>query len=463
MHFPRVSMRHLSTSQRGVFAIASGTVVGQVLALISAPLLSRLYTPRDYGVFAVLSALIVTLGAVSALRLELAIPLPAKEGDAHSLVAAGLLSSLVVALVGTTTVAIFGHQLSAMFHQPNLMPWLWIAPAAGSLMSCYLVFNQLAIRHRRYGSVGQRNLLQSVSMLMIQVSTGFAGLRPGGLVLGLSMGQLFGALSLTRRAGWRSQEAREGRHVARIRAVVSRYRRFPFVATPSGFLNVLGLQLPILMIAYWYGGEVAGWLGLTQRVLALPVALLGTAVAQVYLAEFSRAVRGDFDRAWRLFIRGTRMLVPIAAALLLMNILLSPWAFSVVFGPEWHESGNYARALSVGLFAQMIASPLSPTLVVLERQGLQFLWDVLRVVSTTIVVAGAVWAGSSALTTVWLVSGLSAALYALSWYLSLWCLTTVVAAHASRHGPKPISDTDPPVETGFTSPIQVPSGFSDPQ
>src|SRR5664280_1039604 len=116
MHFPRVSMRHLSTSQRGVFAIASGTVVGQVLALISAPLLSRLYTPRDYGVFAVLSALIVTLGAVSALRLELAIPLPAKEGDAHSLVAAGLLSSLVVALVGTTTVAIFGHQLSAMFH-----------------------------------------------------------------------------------------------------------------------------------------------------------------------------------------------------------------------------------------------------------------------------------------------------------------------------------------------------------
>jgi O-antigen/teichoic acid export membrane protein len=436
--------RRLSASQRGILYIFGGTAAGQALALVSAPLLSRLYTPSDFGSFAVLSALIVTLGTVSASRLDLAIPLPAREREAQSLVAIGLWSALGFALVGTAVVGAFGDDVAAAFHQPQLMPWLWIVPAAGSVMSSYLVLNQLAIRHRRFGSIGRRNFLQSTSMVLAQVGAGTAGLRPGGLVLGLSLGQLFGALSLTAGSRLRSGDARQGRRAANMRAVLSRYRRFPLLLAPSGLLNVLGLQLPVILIAYWYGSEVAGWLGLTQRVLALPVTLLGTAVAQVYLAELTRAVRGDFDRAQRLFRRVTRTLLVVAVALMLVLIVLGPWLFSLVFGSNWHESGEYASALSLGLAGQMVGSTLSQTLVALERQGLQLAWDAMRVVSTSAVVAVAVWAGASALTTIWLVGGLSAALYGLSWYLSYRCLNIAAATNSTTQG----TQNDPPDPLG---------------
>ena len=431
MHLPKAMTRRLSPSKLGIFSIVGGTAAAQVFGLCTMPLLSRLYSPGDFGVYAVLSALVVTFGTVGALRFELAIPLPSRERDAHSLASAGLWAALALALVGTVGVAVGGDRLSAAFNQPNLMPWLWIVPASGALMSSCLVLNQLAIRQRRFGSVGRRYLAQSVSMVLTQLATGGAGIKPGGLILGLGLSQIFGAVSLTHGAGLRSQEAYEGRNFTRLRAVVSRYRRFPILLAPSGLLNVLGLQLPIILIAYWYGSQVVGWLGLAQRVLAVPVTLLGTAIAQVYLAELSRAVRGDLIRARQLFMRGTRTLVPVAAVLLLALILSGPWVFSWVFGEEWRQSGEYARALSVGLAAQMVGSPLSQTLIVLERQGLQFTWDAFRVVLISGAVVAAAWAEASPLTAIWLVGGLSAAFYCLSWYLSYRCLTKSIG-HRDR-------------------------------
>src|SRR5450631_1051953 len=98
----------LSSSRRGALTIFGGTASGQALALVSAPVLSRLYSPSNFGVFTVLSSLIAIVGAVAALRFELAVPLPEKERDAQGLVALGLMStgltfaltSVVVALAG---------------------------------------------------------------------------------------------------------------------------------------------------------------------------------------------------------------------------------------------------------------------------------------------------------------------------------------------------------------------------
>ena len=97
----------LSSSRRGALAIFGGTAGGQALALVSVPVLTRLYSPANFGGFNVLSSLVAIVGTVAALRFELAVPLPEREQDAHGLVALGLMStgltfvltSLVVALV----------------------------------------------------------------------------------------------------------------------------------------------------------------------------------------------------------------------------------------------------------------------------------------------------------------------------------------------------------------------------
>jgi O-antigen/teichoic acid export membrane protein len=211
---------------------------------------------------------------------------------------------------------------------------------------------------------------------------------------------------------------RFGAAKSRLREVARRYRRFPLLLAPSGLLNILGTQLPVLLLAYFYGIAVAGWMGLAQRVLAVPVTLLGTTVAQVYLAELARSKRSRFSTAGSLFTRASRSLLTVGALVGLVLLIGGPQLFALVFGQEWAISGKYAQAMSLGLTAQFIGTPLSQTLIVYERQMLQLSWDTARLVlvSTAIVVASAT--GTSALGAVWALSLASALAYSLSWLLS---------------------------------------------
>ncbi len=428
----RLAFNRLNATRRGFISIVGATAAGQVVALVAAPALTRLFTPTDFGLYAVLAALVTVAGTVFAFRLEAAIALPEKESAAYGLVAGGFLACVAGALVGTAGVAVAGDRLASMLGQADLMPWLWLVPLASALMSSYLILNQLAIRQRRYQAVARRNVVHATTMVVTQVAAGVLGIKSAGLFLGLLLAHGVGAASLTRGSGLTTVAAREGIRPSQVRRVLRRYRRHVILLTPSGLLNVMGLQAPVILFAYHYGSQVAGWLGLTQRVLALPVALIGTAVAQVFLAEFAAVAKTDLHRALRLFTRASRALVLASSVLLVLVLFAAPAAFSLIFGEAWAPSGQYARALAVGLAAQMIGSPLSQTLIVLERPGMQLACDALRLAAVSAAVYGAAWSEASAASAVWILGGASAAVYALSWWLSYRCLVRATAAAGRR-------------------------------
>jgi O-antigen/teichoic acid export membrane protein len=434
-------LAQLTDSERGLVNIIVGAVGGQLVSLLAAPLLARLYSPADFGVFTVVSTLAATVGTVAAFRFELAIPLPEREADAHSLVILGLAAATVTAVVGTLVVLVFGTSLVERFHQPGLMPWLWFVPLTAAAMAAVMVLTQLAIRHGRYSGIGRRNLGQSIVMNIAQVVGGAAGSGPGGIVSGYGAGQVAAALSLVPGSRFRSAEARAGRRWPNLRETALRYWRFPLLLTPSGLFNILGTQLPVLLIAYRYGSEVAGWMGLTQRVLALPMALVGTAVAQVYLAELSRATRTDIARTRSLFQQATMKLTLLGVAGGIAIFAAGPYAFTLVFGAGWTNSGLYARALALGVTSQFVAAPLSQTLIVLERQNLQFAWDVGRTVLVTVAVDVAAVSGATPVMAMWVFGICSTIAYAASWILSSRSVTAAWSrreAGTRMHGSEPM-------------------------
>jgi O-antigen/teichoic acid export membrane protein len=406
------------STRRGVLAIASGAVGGQIVALSAAPILTRLYTPTDFGLYAVLLAITVTLGSIAALRYELALLLPESDRDAFSLVFVGLISASVIAVLGTVTVAFLGPEIAGAFKQAALMPWLWFVPAMSALMASYILMNQLAVRQQRYSASGRRVFLQSSLTAFGQIGFSAAALGPGGLLAGFGIGQLAASASLLRGAGISGGVARAALSRRSMVELAKRYRRFPLLLAPAGLINVLGLQAPVLFMAYWYGGTVAGWLGMTQRVLALPMALIGSAIGVVYIGELSRSWRVNPRQAEAMFMRTSRTLALVSVPITVALVVLGPWLFAFVFGDQWAESGQYARALAFALAAQLVVSPLSQTLIVTEHQWLQLSWDVMRLVLTAATIFGGYLLGASALTTVWALGVSSVVLYVVGWVLS---------------------------------------------
>jgi O-antigen/teichoic acid export membrane protein len=364
---------------RGVSSIVAGSVVGQALVMLAYPLLTRLYTPAEFGLLTVFASVVGMVSVVSAGALESAVVIPVQDREAAAVAWAGLASVCLVAALTGIVGTLAATPLSGLLGVPALAGYWWLVSVTVLVMGSYLVLSEWMVRDRSYGALGRRNLFQGIGQVGTQLGLGVAGIRPVGLLLGLGAGRLFALGGLVSQRGLLRQP-RPTR--AELVAAVRRFRRFPMLAMPSMLVNSAGLEIPLLLVSALYGDARAGLLGLTVRVVVGPLNIVGQAVNQVFTGEtgvrvrepdagLARSVRGA---AWRLAATGA---VP---AIVLIGF--GPALFGLVFGGPWTEAGEYARYLAVAYLAQFVVTPISSTLFLLERQGQELGWGVVRLLLT---------------------------------------------------------------------------------
>lgn len=401
-----------SSALRATLKVATGSSAGQAITLAVVPVLARLYTPGDFGVFAVVLALTVVLAAVAPLRFEAAIPLPGARQDGVAIlwVACGTCTAILLPLA----VILFVWQewiAKTLGLGAEVASYLWVAPLSAILLGSFQSLNQLAIRDKRFSATARRPFYSAVVTGVSQVA--LAGWLSGaqGLLLGYTLGVFASAASLV-------PGSKLGQVAGNWGRLVKRYRRFPLLLAPSALLNALSLQLPIILIASLYGQTESGFFGMTQRAVGLPIVVVATAVGQVYLGEMSDVVRHGGASALHLFDRASSALATVGLALLVVLVIGGPALFGWVLGSEWQASGRYAQIVAPAIAAQMLTSPLAATLIVLERQLTLVVLDSARVVGTTGALVAAAGLGAPSEGAVAAYSAVSAMTYMLYWLKS---------------------------------------------
>jgi len=354
------------TFARHVMTLASGTAVGQVLLVLSLPVLTRLYSPADYGALAVYASTLTVLLVVASLRFELAIPLPEDDSVAGSLLALSLLSlAAVTALVGLM-VWLAGAALVARAKVPALQPYLWLIPIGLAGAGVFQALSYWAIRRRAFSRIARAKVSQGVGQVAVQVGLGIARAGAPGLLIGDVVGRVAGGGGVTLLA----LRDRAFAHVTResIAAAALRYRRFPLLMTPSGLLNIGSLQLPSILFAAGFGAAAAGLYALSYKMLVLPTMLVAQAVGQVFLSRAAAVsteparLRALADRtALALFAGG----LPVFCAMAIGG----PEIVSAVMGAQWEQAGRYAQILAPWFALWLVSNPLSGLLSVREWQG----------------------------------------------------------------------------------------------
>ena len=365
---------------RSVALLAGGTALGQAITVLVSPILTRLYTPEDFGVFGVYASILGIVTVVASLRYEYALPLP--EDDK---VAANILVLCFILLFGMTTLSWLvihglGGQIVTWANVPGLKPYLWLIPLGMFGAGTYQILNYWAVRKRDFPRIARTRLSRGVARAALQVGVGFAHSGPLGLLLGQLAGETAGSTSLGL-AVWRKDRAPfKAVSLQGIRLAGARYKRFPLFSSWAGLLDALGLQLPQILFAAFYGAEVAGWFALGQRVIAAPLNIVVDSVGQVYFGEAARLPRDNPKAMRSLFLKLTGRLALTGGLPVAVICALAPWFFTIVFGPGWETAGRYVQILGLMFAVRFAIVPLSHTLNVLERQDLYLIWDGTRLV-----------------------------------------------------------------------------------
>jgi O-antigen/teichoic acid export membrane protein len=403
---------------RSIILLAGGTAVGQLVTVLASPILTRLYTPSDFGVVAVFVAILAILQSVATLRYELAIPLAPDDQSAADLLALCGLALALVAGVVSVLVWVFGDAVEGWANNPELGTFLWLLPVGLLAVGGSQALSYWVVRKKAYIRVARTRITQAVAQVGAQAAIGALREGPAGLVIGAVLGRTGGIASYLSLAWKHDRETLTGVSWAGIRRAARRYRRFPVFSSGSAFLNSAGGQLPTILLGAFYGPTVLGWFALTQRIIGLPLVVVGNAVTQAYLGEASAHLHGDRSPLRRLYFRSTRRLAIVGLFPLALLTIGGPWLFTHVFGSSWTEAGTYVRVLAPMYYIQFIVVPLSQTLTIFERLQLQLVYDVIRLVVGIGALVTAHLLGLSAVAALGLYSASVSCAYGINYFLN---------------------------------------------
>jgi O-antigen/teichoic acid export membrane protein len=359
--------------------LSVGTLLGQGIVVIASPVLTRLFSPDDFGVFGVYVSLLGIFSVVASLRYQLSIPFPEKEEEAANLLALSLVIVLFMSVIISLAVWLFNLQIVNAMKVPALRPYLWLLPLGVAMVGSYQVFNFWCVRKQAFGRIAQTKVSQGLSSVLIQIGLGALKFSPIGLLVGHIVGQAAGTTTLAVLA-WKSDRgALKTISIKEMSCMGLRFRRFPLFSSWSGVLNNLSVQLPVLMLSYYFGPLTTGLYALGHRVLTLPMRFVGQAASQVF---FSEAV--DANRKGSLAVTTKRIferLVQIAVPGFLIIGFSAPGLFTLAFGQQWREAGDYAQWLTPWLFVVFVCSPLSILPSIREKQGKEAVFNLVLLIS----------------------------------------------------------------------------------
>jgi O-antigen/teichoic acid export membrane protein len=351
---------------RSIFVLAGGTAAAQLLAILALPFITRLYSPAEFSLFAVYVSVSSLISIVACLRLEIAIPMPVSDEDAANLLAIAISSCTCVAILTGIGVAFFPRQLICLIGQPELLPYLYLLPLGIWVTSLFTAIQYWSTRKKEFNIIAKTRISQTIGGVASQLSLGLIGVGALGLFLGHLVRNGTGLTSLLRHALHEDKMVFKGISWIGMRRIFKRYIRIPQYSLIEAFFNTAGAQIPIIIIAATGTGQEAGYLNLALSALSVPLTVIGSSVAQVYLSQAPIELR-----AGRLGVFTTSViggLIKSGAGPLILAGILAPVIFPLVFGAEWKRAGELAQWMTPWFVMQFIASPVSMTLQVTGNQ-----------------------------------------------------------------------------------------------
>lgn len=350
------------SAARDVAILTVGTLIAQGVTIAVTPLLTRLYSPSDFGLLALFLA-VVSIGAtLVTLRYESSILVPKENAESANLVLLSLTLGFLLSVVLALLVGLLPMELQEKIGLGALGNWLSIAFLTAAATAAFGGMQYWMNRQKKYKLMAWLRIGQSTSVAGVALFLGLLHIDNGLLIA-----QVFASACFCLVALWLGRSAALLWKTSQLQVTAFAHKNTPKYLLPTALLDVVTLQTPVVLIAAWFGADEAGQFSMAWRLLMLPAALVGGAIGQVFMQRFSSAIedpalsRSIIKQSWiLLFSLG---LIPFV-----FFFMGSDFIFEMVLGDKWLGAGTIAMMLAPMAFAMFVSSPTSGAYVVLGLQ-----------------------------------------------------------------------------------------------
>ncbi len=365
----------------------TGTAVAQVIGFSLTPVISRLFSPSDFGIFGSFNSVATIIAAGATLQYTQALMLPKEKVDAIYLFIISCLCTFIITLLCLIATMSLPETLNGLMKTSGIWGLVLLVVAtliSGLNQSC----QAWSVRAKAFKHTSASQVVRSLSSNGMQIGFGYL-IKAGsvGLIVSSIIADILASLNLARVVLRDLAELSYKIKWKRVRLLAKDYRDFPLYSASMNVINSLSLGLPVLLLAHFYGTMVAGAYAFGMRILSAPMGFVLTAMRQV-LFQKAAEVYNDGDRLMPLYLKFTVGLFAVAFFPSLVIFIWAPQLFSWIFGVEWHMAGEFVQSLVLWMMFMFCNLPAVLFARIIRIQRKMFIYDLVLLSLRALVLFG---------------------------------------------------------------------------
>lgn len=376
-----------SSFVKNVLVVMTGTAVAQVIGFSLTPVISRLFSPSDFGIFGSFNSVATIIAAGATLQYTQALMLPKEKVDAIYLFIISCLCTFIITLLCLIATMSLPETLNGLMKTSGIWGLVLLVVAtliSGLNQSC----QAWSVRAKAFKHTSASQVVRSLSSNGMQIGFGYL-IKAGsvGLIVSSIIADILASLNLARVVLRDLAELSYKIKWKRVRLLAKDYRDFPLYSASMNVINSLSLGLPVLLLAHFYGTMVAGAYAFGMRILSAPMGFVLTAMRQV-LFQKAAEVYNDGDRLMPLYLKFTVGLFAVAFFPSLVIFIWAPQLFSWIFGVEWHMAGEFVQSLVLWMMFMFCNLPAVLFARIIRIQRKMFIYDLVLLSLRALVLFG---------------------------------------------------------------------------
>lgn len=356
------------------FLMILSSGIAQVILIITTPIITRLYSPAEFGEFTIFSNIAMILIPIINARYDLLIVNAKNDRSANILSQISFLISLLILLI---LIPIFA--ISAWLYPNFILDFIFIIIML-FLVSLTNIFTNYLNKERKYKVLSLINVFRAGSMALLQIIFGLLSLGSLGLIIGFSLSYITGIT-----LGYKKFKKHFNivRNKEETKALFLENKNQLVYSTPSILLNSLSFSVVVFFIGILYTNTEVGIYGMAIRVLGIPVTIISLGLSKIFMQQANDYYieRGNFRN---LLLKFSSTLVIVSIILYVPLYLFSEELVNILLGHSWVDAITVIKIVIPLFVIRLIVSTVSLSVIVLQKQQLELILQALFLIGTTV-------------------------------------------------------------------------------
>jgi O-antigen/teichoic acid export membrane protein len=330
--------------------LLTGNFLALLIASVGGLFIAKAYGPDSFGLYATIVAGAAALTPFLTLGFEQTLLQMVDEKDVEVLSSRVILRTVILGSAGALG-ALSINTIAGEYFPAKVMHSISLSFLLAMVFGVFAIGVQLNLRRKRFVKLARRGVIQNLILVSTQGLANPVLSNFSGLLLGEFFGRVCGIVFIYPREYirnfWSNVKASRKRNDLRLSI-----NGWNLIST---VLDNLTSAFLVLSFALLFSPVSAATISLSQKIILLPVSVIGTVFGQLIFANGSFQIRQG-DKIDRDVLKTTFVRISCLGSLAtVVTYLLVPTLVNLM-GSVWNDSLGYARILCFTILLQLLWS-----------------------------------------------------------------------------------------------------------